>query len=55
MGGGGGGGVLFNGALRTTKGTLGSRGVTGVTCRYWGRIFAIVAKILPCSNFSPAT
>ena len=31
-----------------------SQRAAGATFCYWGRIFATVANILPCTSFSPA-
>ena len=61
MRGGGGGGGVFLMVLQEDEGPREDEGsspvsqrAAGVTFRYWGRIFATVAKILPCSSFSLA-
>ena len=51
---GGGGGGDFYGACGQLKGPLEAEESQGAKIRYWGRNFATVAKILPCSSFSPA-
>ena len=53
-GGGGGGGRAFYVACGQLKGPLAAEEPQGAKIRYRGRNFATVAKILPCSSFSPA-
>ena len=47
-------GGTFNGAFRQLKGPLVAEEPQGEKIRYWGRNFAIVAKILLCTSISLA-
>ena len=50
---GGGGGGAFYGAFGQLKGPMAAEEPQGAKIHYWGRNFATVAKILPCTSISP--